>query len=220
MKRFYLPPLVMLLGLAVSGNAAAWSWSGTLASWAASGGSTGVIVDGDGDMAFQLFNTTDIPDGQNDYITLSELEIGGVDYYDVGVNWDAETGFANGYAGGGQLVYSMSVLGNNEAITSAALDSIITGTGTTALKILRDLPANTLIANLSSFDGSRDPATGYTSFAGRSVIGVQDIFQPSTSGVFQDAHNSFTVVDVPEPMSLALLAIGLAALGVSRQRTV
>ncbi|WP_395702790.1 hypothetical protein, partial [Aquabacterium sp.] len=136
---------LLLAGVLVSGaaSAAPWTWSGTLADWGAAGGGTGVITDGDGDVSFTLFNTTTIPDGVNGYVTISEVEIGGADYYDVGLSWDASTGFAGGYAGGGQLVYAMDVLApSTERIVAAALDSAITGTGTTALAVLRDLPAN------------------------------------------------------------------------------
>jgi len=73
---------------------------------------------------------------------------------------------------------------SREQISGVALDSLITGSGTTALKILYDFPSNTIFENLSSFDGSRDPVSGYVTFAGRTVVGVQDVFQPSASGVF------------------------------------
>jgi hypothetical protein len=214
--------ILMAGGLILSSAASAspWSWTGTLADWAAAGGGTGIITDGDGDAAFQYYNTTTIPDGLTGYITLSELTIGVTDYYDVGLTWDSATGFPSGYSGGGQLVYTISVIGGgNERITSAALDTVITGTGMTALKILYDLPANIIFANLNSTNGARDPVSGYDTFTGRTIVGVQDVFQPSETGVFQDAHNSFTVETVPEPASIALFGLGLAGLGlVSRRR--
>ncbi len=40
---------------------------------------------------------------------------------------------------------------SREQISGVALDSLITGSGTTALKILYDLLSNTIFENLSSF---------------------------------------------------------------------
>jgi hypothetical protein len=220
MKKLFVIGLLAVAGtmFASTASAAPWAWSGSLADWAASGGGTGVIVDGDGDTAFRLFNTTTIPDGVDGYITISELEIGGADYYDVGVAWDTATGHTGGYAGGGQLVYTMEMIGQTaERIVAAALDTVITGTGTTALMILTDQPANSLITNLSSFDGSHDPLVGYAGFAGISLLGVQQLFQPSANGRFDDSHASF-VVSVPEPSQLALVGAGMFGLVLARRR--
>jgi hypothetical protein len=186
---------------------------------AAAGAGAGMVADGDGDSVFKLYNTTDIPDGVGGFVTLSETEIGGVDYYDVGLTWDASTGYAGGYGGGGQLVYSLAVLaGNSERIVAAAIDSAITGIGTAALARFYELPANSFITNLSSFDGAHDPIHGYAAFSPRETVGVQYTFKPSTTGVFQDAHSSF-VTSVPEPASLALWGIGLLGLALTRRKT-
>lgn len=224
MKRNWMAHVLMVGAAIGAGSAlaapAAWSWSGTLAEWAAAGGGTGMVTDGDGDAVFKLYNTTDIPDGVGGYVTLSETEISGVDYYDVGLTWDASTGYAGGYGGGGQLVYSLAMLaGSSERIVAAAIDSAITGIGTAALARLYDLPAGTFFTNLSSFDGAHDPIHGYTAFAPRETVGVQYTFMPSQTGVFQDAHSSF-VASVPEPASVALLGLGLAGLALTRRKTV
>jgi hypothetical protein len=216
-KNKLIATLVLTGGLALSGaaSASAWSWTGTLADWAASGGGTGVVTDGDGDMQFTLFNSTDIPDrpGVNDYITLSEIEIGGKDFYDVGVNWGP-----SGYAGGGQLVYTLNTVGGGgESIRGATLDSTITGDGTTSLMILYDLPVSAIFDNLSSFNGARDPLSGEVSFDGRSIVGVQQVFKPSDTGVFQDSHAGFLTA-VPEPGDLSLAGIGLLMAFLARRR--
>lgn len=216
MKRRFIAGLLLAGGLTMSAaaSAAPWSWTGTLADWAAAGG-TGTITDGDGDMQFTLSTvSTTIPDRDRAFITIEEVEIGGKDYYDVGIDWGPQ-----GYAGGGQLVYKLTSLSSSgELISGATLDSAITGSGTTSLMILRDLPANAIFANLTSANGARDPLTGELLFAGRSVVGVQQIFQPTTTALYQDSHAGF-VATVPEPgaLSLALLAL-LPVVGTLRRR--
>ncbi len=212
---------LFLLGASLGASPAmagplAWTWSGTLAEWAASGGGTGQITDGDNDAVFKLYDTTTLPDGVGGFVTLSETEIGGVDYYDVGLTWDVTTGYASGYGGGGQLVYSLGMLpGSDERLVAASVDSAITGIGTLAAARLYDLPSGVVITDLMSEDGAHDPLHGYARFSPRQTVGVQFIFQPSNSGVFQDAHSSFVV---PEPASLALALAGLSCLALIRPR--
>lgn len=221
MKHNLMAGLVMVSATLVGGSALAdpvtWNWSGSLAEWAAAGGGTGQVTDGDGDAVFKLYSTTSLPDGVGGFVTLSETEIGGVDYYDVGLSWDASTGFAGGYSGGGQLVYSLALQPiSAEHIVAAALDSAITGVGTRATARLYGLPSSIFFTDLISEDGAHDPIHGYSSFSPRDTVGVQLNFQPSSTGVFQDAHSSFVVASVPEPASLALVLAGLSGLALSR----
>jgi hypothetical protein len=201
-------------GLMASGvaTAAPWSWTGTLASWAAAG-STG-IVDGDGDIAFIFSNATTIPDGLVGFVTLSEVEIAGVDHYDVGVSWDTASGFPTGYAGGGFLDYGLKVVGaSSELINSAQLS--ITQTGAINPQVVEnvyDVPPGAAFATLAV-----PPSPDGVQFVGRGAIGVSDTFQAQTGGVVQDMHNSFTAA-VPEPETYALFLAGLGVVGMMARR--
>lgn len=85
MKHNLMAGLVMVGATLVGGPALAdpvtWNWSGSLADWAAAGGGAGDVTDGDGDAVFKLYNTTSLLDGVGGFVTLTETEIGGVDYY-------------------------------------------------------------------------------------------------------------------------------------------
>jgi hypothetical protein len=201
-------------------SAASWNWEGTLASWQAGNtgvAGSGVIKDLDGDTTFTLLNAC-IPVGLTGYLTLSEVDISGKSYYDVGLSWSAAAGFPSGYSGGGVLAYTVTSLNPARVITSAAFDTVVTGTNLSAKATLAD--SNGSFASLTSTNGSRDPVAAQFEFAGRSSVDVKDTFAPSTTGVFQDAHNAFGVTAVPEPESYAMMLAGLAALGIfGRRRT-
>jgi hypothetical protein len=212
MKSRLMAGMLVAGGLMASGvaTAAPWSWTGTLATWAAAG-STG-IVDGDGDMAF-TFSSASIPDGTTGFITLSEIEIAGADHYDVGVSWDAAAGFPAGYAGSGDLDYGLTVVGGSSNLINSAQLSI-TQTGTILPQVVENLnvPPGPPFASLAV-----PPSPDAAQFAGIVAIGVNDVFQAQTGGVVQDMHNSFTTA-VPEPETYALLLAGLGVIGMLARR--
>jgi hypothetical protein len=191
-----------------------------LADWAAAGAGSGQIVDGDGDVMFKLYPTTTLPEGSGNYVTLSEFSIGALDYYDVGLSWGPGSGYPSGYAGGDKLEYGIMINGaSSDLITSTSFDTVVAGTGLVAQVSLLDLPSAAVFVSLSSVDGGNTPVSSYLAFSGRTQIGVQNNFQPSLGGVYQDAHNSFTVA-IPEPTSVSLMGIGVLGLFLARRRKV
>lgn len=196
--------MVMVGGLLASSAAIAapWSYTTTLGQWAVDG----TIVDGDGDMSFSFIDMVGL--GADVEVTFEEFEIGGVDYYDVGLAWDVP-----GFAGEGQLDYAMTVLEGGELIRSAELS--ITQTGAVlpqVQKLVFDLDQTVPFATLSV-----PPSPSVANFAGRSALVVRDYIPVQTGGTVQDLHNSFTAA-IPEPSTYAMLIAGLGVLGLVARR--
>ena len=209
MNTKFLTGIVMTVGLLASGAASALPCTSyaTTDAWAGAGAAGCTDPDGDMLFTFGAYSGNFAGIGATTAFNVTEQEIGGTDYYDVGF------GFSPGYAGGGDISYTMSTIPpSTELIRSVGFDTIITGTGTTATKVLSDLIDGPDFLTLTSTDGSN---TGYVGFSPTSTIDVVDTFNASTSGVFQDAHNNVTV---PEPLSLSLFGIGLVGLGLNRRR--
>lgn len=207
--KFLASSLFVAGAVMASSPASAWSLDTTLGAWALA-----PVIDSDNDMKWTLLDTAGglSPDTP---IHFSEDEIGGKDFYDVGVS------FSPTLTTGAGLSYLMEVLtvaGEPlESITSVKLDSVVTGFGTVATKDLYDIGAANSFLTLTSTDGSN---TGYQSIAPRLALRVVDTFNPGQNGGIDDAHNGYTATaTVSEPVTLVSLGIGLAAIGVSRRRT-
>jgi hypothetical protein len=103
------------------------------------------------------------------------------------------------------------VSSGDEYIGSAKLNTIITGSGATATKVVSDILTSTLLTTLTSTNGIPD---GPNFFNKSTAIHVNDTFFSGTNAHFDDIHYNFTAA-VPEPMTL--MGIGLAAFGARRR---
>ncbi|BBL75628.1 hypothetical protein [Methylomagnum ishizawai] len=195
--------LCMVAGLMASGEVSAisvWSTQRTLSDWQAN-----PVVDGDGDTRWTWNNSSSTVLPGNTVVTFKETEIGGLEYYGVGFAFDPA---AYGPAAGttDTLIYQWERL-DGQAWNNAMLDTIITGTNTTATAdIYADLAGPSLL-HLISTSGSD---TGYIPFTPplESFYWKNTIFHSET-GIFDDLHNG---VVIPEPFTFSLFGIGLAAL--------
>lgn len=200
--------MIIAVGLITSSStlAGTFLWTGSVNDWS----TAGAITTTDGDITFDYISNGGSFDAANTMVTLQELELNGQDYYDVGFSY---SGLAGGtYAGGGDIRYSMTA--HQILMTNVLFDTVKVGSGTglTATKDLFDLSAGSPFLTLTSTDGSN---TGYQYFDARNYIEVLDTFGIAANAAYQDSHNNFTLV--PEPVSLSLFGIGLAALRFTRR---
>ena len=199
-------------------------------------GTSSAPVSGDGDTKFTFLNYDGGLSLTGTAVTLTEEEIGGRDIYNVGFSWVASQH-------SGMIGYSVT----SDEINKVALDSVISVSGDVSKYIysseaayatardlyLSDVAGSVSITNglyssgalltQNSLNGSHDPVGGgFTTIPQNSTIWVLDVINSGSTGTgttgvnIKDIHNEYTVT-VPEPTTMIMLGLGLAAFGYSRR---
>lgn len=213
-------------GLLASGVASAvpvleWEWNGTIndtagPTWAAGNG-PGVqkILDagptsggGDADTTF-TYDTAGSNFAANVAVRVAEYEDNGADLYNV------DFSHATGQAGivGTTAAYWVDTT-DLAGLSLASLGHVrIGGAASEVTKQIYNAKGGNLLLTLDSLNGARSPLLGFAPFTSNQHFYVVDTI---VSGSIESLTNELAVV--PEPLSLSLFGIGLAALRFGRRR--
>jgi len=141
-------------------------------------------------------------------VRLSEYEDNGVDFYNVDfTHGDNDAGIV-----GTTAAYWIDTT-DPVGLNGSALGHVRIGPEASEVtKQIYDAKGGNLLLTLDSINGARDPLLGFSWFTNQQHLYVVDTI---VAGTIESITNEY----VPEPMSLSLFGIGLAALRFGRRRT-
>ena len=227
--------LVMAGALMASGSASAGVFaSGTINDWingtltlfdGATQAADGTVTDADGDALFQytglwadgttLGLSGDLSGFESDVlVTLSEFELLEGDNYSVDISYLP----IDGVTGNGDYQYKITALGL-EKLTSVSQDSTTVGSvENVKLTLSAAADGSGTFYTSNSFAGAPVPLAGHNTYAARSSLYATGLLT-ANNGVITATSDQFdvSIPKVPEPMTLALMGIGLAAFGARRR---
>ena len=145
-------------------------------------------------------------------LAVTEQEIGGKDVYTFAFNFNTVGG---GLAPGASVFvdYSMKLINTPEFFSTASLDSTVPGQTpqVTVTKVITGGTNDTTLTSIGGVPGGPNAISGQ-------LVNIHETFVVGANGFLSNATNTYTV-QTPEPLSLFLLGIGLAALGFARRRS-
>jgi len=220
--------LLMASALIASGTAYALTiypiYAGTLDNWGLV--NTITDTDPDHDMTFTLNGFGGLNAAYVDVTIMEIQDAGANDLYDIAYSFNTTNPLSPysrsfGYIGSaGFIAYTMATTDNShDLIDGVRLDSSSIGRGELVTKDIFASKGGSLLATLTSISGQPDPIyplqLHYFHTPTNTVYVVDNL--DSKSGIIHSVSSQFDPISVPEPMTLTLMGIGLAALGVRRR---